>query len=262
MEIKQFQVDAFASTLFKGNPAAVCPLESWLADGLMQAIAAENNLSETAFFVPAGNGFELRWFTPVKEVDLCGHATLATAHVLYNHLGYEHPRIVFSTRSGDLRVARSGDGLTMDFPARRTKLCVMQDALEKALGKKPKALYSADDYMAVFSSEAEVRALQPDMAALRGLDLRGVIATAPGDDVDFVSRFFAPGAGIPEDPVTGSAHCTLTPFWSRQLGKSRLSARQISARGGDLLCELRDDRVFISGTATTFLEGVIHLPDE
>jgi PhzF family phenazine biosynthesis protein len=260
MKIQQFVVDAFASQVFKGNPAAVCPMDQWLDDGLMLAIAAENNLSETAFFVPEDDGYRLRWFTPVSEVNLCGHATLATAHVLFNHLGFAGDCIRFQSKGGELRVRQSADGLTMDFPAIKGKFSLTLDELVKALGKKPLAVMVADDYMAVFGSEEEVRNLQPDMALLQALKLRGVIVTAPGTDVDFVSRFFAPKLGIPEDPVTGSAHCMLTPFWATELEKNRLTARQISARGGDLVCELAGDRVLISGTAVTFLEGTIYVP--
>lgn len=258
MKIRQFQVDAFTSALFKGNPAAVCPLESWLDDTLMQRIAAENNLSETAFFVPVDQGFELRWFTPAKEVDLCGHATLATAHVLFNHLNYPDSEIRFQTRSGELRVTKGDTGISMDLPAIRGKLCVTLEELTQALGKTPLSVMSASNYMVVYSSEDDIRQLQPDMAILGRLQLQGVIATAPGKEVDFVSRFFAPKAGIPEDPVTGSAHCMLTPYWANRLGKKRLLAKQLSLRSGDLICELNGDRVTLIGEAVTFLEGIIN----
>lgn len=257
MKIKQYQVDAFASRAFEGNPAAVCALESWLDDSQLQAIAEENNLSETAFFVPAGNSFNLRWFTPVKEVYLCGHATLATAHVIFEMLGYTEPVITFKTRSGELFVEKHGDRLQMDFPACPPAPCPIPDILIEALGRCPIEVLAADDYLAVFDSEATVRAIAPNPILLGQLDLRGVIITAPGVDVDFVSRFFAPKLGIPEDPVTGSAHCELAPYWTGKLGKNALSARQVSKRGGNLACELRGDRVVLSGSAVTFMEAEI-----
>lgn len=257
MKIKQYQVDAFATRAFEGNPAAVCPLESWLDDGLLQAIAEENNLSETAFFVPSDKGLHLRWFTPASEVDLCGHATLATAHVIFEMLGYTKQAITFETRSGDLFVERKGKQLEMDFPASPPTPRELHEILVKGLGQPPIEVLAAGDYLAVFDSEATVRAITPDMALLGQLDLRGVIITAPGTDVDFVSRFFAPKFGIPEDPVTGSAHCTLAPYWAGRLGKRLLSARQVSKRGGSLTCELKGDRVLLSGSAVTVMEAEI-----
>lgn len=257
MKIKQYQVDAFASRVFEGNPAAVCPLESWLDDSQLQAIAEENNLSETAFFVPAGSSFSLRWFTPVKEVDLCGHATLATAHVIFEMLGYAEPVIVFETRSGELFVEKKGKFLQMDFPASTPIPCEASEILVQGLGVRPIEVLAADDYLAVFDSEATVRAIAPNHILLGQLDLRGVIVTAPATEVDFVSRFFAPKFGIPEDPVTGSAHCELAPYWAGKLGKNSLSARQISKRGGNLGCELRGNRVVLSGSAVTFMEAEI-----
>ena len=203
MKIKQYQVDAFATRVFEGNPAAVCPLDGWLDDSVLQAIAEENNLSETAFFVATARGFRLRWFTPVAEVDLCGHATLAAAHVLFEILGHPERTVTFDTRSGDLIVERAGGRLAMDFPAIPPQPCVAPDALIAGLGRRPLEVLAADDYVAVFDSEAAVRNLSPDYARLRELDRRGVIATAPGDAVDFVSRFFAPKFGIPEDPGHG-----------------------------------------------------------
>jgi PhzF family phenazine biosynthesis protein len=235
----------------------VCPLDSWLDDGLLQAIAAENNLSETAFFVPADDGFQLRWFTPVAEVDLCGHATLAAAHVLFAHLGQAGTAITFETRSGPLTVRHRDSLLEMDFPARPPAPCACPEPLARALGQAPREVLRADDYLAVFDSEETVRAIAPDFALLAALDLRGVIVTAPGRDEDFVSRFFAPRLGIPEDPVTGSAHCTLAPYWAGRLGKSALSARQVSRRCGRLLCALQGDRVRLSGSAVTFMEAEI-----
>ena len=257
MKIKQFQVDAFANHVFEGNPAAVCPLESWLDDGQLQAIAEENNLSETAFFVPSDKGYMLRWFTPVKEVDLCGHATLAAAHVIYEKLGYARDVITFETRSGDLFVKRKGQLLEMDFPASMPTPCTFPDLLVEGLGRRPLEVWAADDYLAVFDSEATIRAIVPNQTLLSQLDLRCVIITAPGTDVDFVSRVFGPKFGIPEDPVTGSAHCALAPYWAEKLGKHRLSARQVSKRGGNVLCEVKADRVFLTGHAVTFMEADI-----
>ena len=260
MKLRQYQVDAFATRAFEGNPAAVCPLERWLDDGLLQAIAGENNLSETAFFVPADEGFELRWFTPVAEVDLCGHATLATAHVLFEHLGHPGEAVSFATRSGVLTVRRKDGLLEMDFPARPPTPCAAPEGLVRALGRQPTAVLRADDHLAVFDDEAAVRSLAPDFALLATLDLRGVIVTAPGCTDDFVSRFFAPRLGIPEDPVTGSAHCALAPYWAARLGKRVLSARQVSKRGGHIACALKDGRVMLAGSAVTFMEAQITLP--
>jgi len=259
MRIRQFQVDAFATRLFEGNPAAVCPLPNWLPDEILQGIAAENNLSETAFFVPTGEDFELRWFTPTVEVALCGHATLATAHVLYEHLGHASGAIRFETRSGQLVTRRKGDRLEMVCPARAPQPCAAPPTLTGGLSAEPLEVLEADDYIAVFDSEAVIRALIPDMAKLSTLDRRGVSVTAPGSDVDFVSRFFAPGVGVPEDPVTGSAHCELAPYWAARLGKNRMHARQVSRRGGEVFCELRGNQVVLEGSAVTFLEGEIHL---
>lgn len=257
MKIKQYQVDAFATRAFEGNPAAVCLLEAWLDDGLLQAIAEENNLSETAFFVPSEKGYALRWFTPVREVDLCGHATLAAAHVIFETLGYARQVITFETRSGDLFVERKGQRLEMDFPACPPTPRELPEFLAEGLGQRPIEVLAAGDYMAVFDDEATIRAITPNQALLSQLDLRGVIVTAPGSDVDFVSRFFAPKFGIPEDPVTGSAHCALAPYWAGKLGKNLLSAKQLSRRGGDLICEVKSNRVALSGYAVTFMEAEI-----
>ena len=257
MRIPIYQVDAFTGTVFSGNPAAVCPLDRWLADPVLQAIAAENNLSETAYFVRNGDGYDLRWFTPAREVDLCGHATLASAFVIFERLDRNRLSLTFNTKSGPLTVRREAGRLSMDLPARPPERCEAPPALESGLGKRPVETWKARDYMAVFASEADVRSLRPDMEKLATLDLLGVIATAPGTEKDFVSRFFAPRAGVPEDPVTGSSHCTLIPYWSKRLSRPRLSARQVSARGGDLDCEHRGDRVVISGVAALFLEGTI-----
>ena len=259
IKITQYQVDAFADRVFAGNPAAVCPLDDWLPDAVLQAIAEENNLSETAFFVAEEKGFRLRWFTPVAEVDLCGHATLATAHVIFNLLGHPGEEVVFSTRSGKLTVQRQGSLLAMNFPAFPPKSCTPPKALIEALGERPIEVLAADDYIAVFDNEASIRALDPDFSQLRELDLRGVCVTARGRSVDFVSRFFAPKFGIDEDPVTGSAHCVLTPYWAEQLGKQQLQARQISRRGGDVSCQLAGDRVILAGTAVTFMEATIDI---
>jgi PhzF family phenazine biosynthesis protein len=259
MRIQLYQVDAFADAPFAGNPAAICPLETWLPDATMQSIAAENNLSETAFFVPAGDGYSLRWFTPATEVDLCGHATLASAFIVFSFLAPGRRQVVFQTqKAGPLTVSRQGDELAMDFPARPPEELAMSTPVATALGMAPAALLAARDYLAVYDSAAQVAALRPDFAAIAALDRFAVIATAPGSGgVDFVSRFFAPARGVPEDPVTGSAHCTLIPYWAARLGKSRLEARQISARGGALSCELRGDRVIIAGRAVLYLEGTI-----
>jgi len=257
-----YQVDAFTSHAFGGNPAAVMPLEDWLDSGLMQSIAAENNLAETAFFVRAGDAFELRWFTPAVEVDLCGHATLASAHVLYQHLGESRELLRFNTRSGELRVTRGEGGLTLDFPGYELKPGQPEPSVCAALGGDPEAVLlveGAKKQLYVFASQAEVAALQPDFAALLAATDRCVIATAPGEDCDFVSRFFAPQVGIDEDPVTGSAHCALVPYWAQRLEQGRLAARQISARGGEVDCELRDGRVRLTGTAVTFMQGVVTL---
>jgi len=260
MRIPIYQIDAFTDRLFGGNPAAVCPLERWLPDAAMQAIAAENNLSETAFFVPAGDGFELRWFTPAKEVDLCGHATLATGHLLLRHLEPDRERVAFATRSGRLEVSRDGERLSMDFPAYPPRPVDAPAGLFEALGHEAEAVLRSNVLMVVLRGERAVRALAPDLGAMVRAGLDEAIVTARGVDCDFVSRFFAPGLGIPEDPVTGSAHCTLVPYWASRLGKTRLHARQVSRRGGELLCELRGDRVTIAGRAVTYLEGTIELP--
>ncbi|HMP89535.1 MAG TPA: PhzF family phenazine biosynthesis protein [Kiritimatiellia bacterium] len=262
MKLKQYQVDAFAERVFEGNPAAVCPLTRWLNDETLQAIAGENNLSETAYFVPVNNGFHLRWFTPIVEVDLCGHATLAAAHVVFEILGYRKRIVDFETRSGKIAVQKSGNLLAMDFPSIPPRPCSPPTMLLDGLGKRPVETLAADDYIAIFESEDDVCALTPDSAILGKLDLRGVVATAPGRNADFVSRFFAPKYGIPEDPVTGSAHCELAPYWSSRLGKTTLNARQVSRRGGNVLCELKDTRVILSGTAVTFMVAEIKIGDQ
>ena len=257
VRIPVYQVDAFASRVFTGNPAAVCPLEAWLPDQQMQAIAAENNLAETAFFVQNGHGYQLRWFTPAVEVDLCGHATLASAFVIFHHLTPDARSVEFSSRSGKLTVTRDGDLLSLDFPVRPAVECDTPEGLVAALGKKPEKVLLAHEYLVVYGTENELRSVQPNMDALAKIDCFATIITAPGKEVDFVSRFFAPAQGIPEDPVTGSSHCTLTPYWSKRLGKKKLHAYQASPRGGELWCEDRGERVTISGKAVQFLEGTI-----
>lgn len=261
MDIPIYQVDAFTSRLFAGNPAAICPLDKWLPDDVMQSIAAENNLSETAFFVPENGGYRLRWFTPGVEVDLCGHATLASAYIVLTRMKPDAGSVSFQTRSGELIVCRRGDQYSMDFPARPPEHCHVHPRLIEALGTVPLEVLAARDYLVVYQSEEQVRTLQPNLELLCLMDRFAVIVTAPGSDgVDFVSRFFAPSKGVPEDPVTGSAHCTLIPYWSRRTGKTELKARQVSRRGGDLFCEHRGERVTIAGNAVLFLEGTIRLP--
>ena len=258
MRLRIFQIDAFTDAVFGGNPAAVCPLESWLDDATMQAIANENNLSETAFFVPEDGAYALRWFTPLAEVDLCGHATLASAHVVFHHLQPDAESVAFDTRSGRLEVTRSDDDLTMDFPAIAAHPVETPADLSGGLGAEPEAVFADMDYLALFETEGDVRAIQPDLAALARLDeRRGVIVTAPGESADFVSRFFSPRLGVPEDPVTGSAHCMLAPFWAERLGKTTLHARQVSARGGAVQCTVAGDRVKLAGRAVQYLEGTI-----
>lgn len=263
MKIRQFQIDAFASKPFSGNPAAVCPLERWLDDALLQAIAEENNLSETAFMTPADKGYRLRWFTPLAEVDLCGHATLAAAWVAFAELGHAGETVRFDTRSGELTVHRDGDTLVMDFPAKPPQPCQAPEALLNGLGHLPEEVLAADDYVAVYAAETDIRGMVPDFPRLMNLGLRGVIVTAPGTetDIDFVCRFFAPKFGVAEDPVTGSAYCTLAPYWHGRLGKTRLRARQLSRRGGDVGCELAGARVLISGQAVKVMDAEIHLHD-
>ncbi len=265
-EIPIYQVDAFASQVFAGNPAAVCPLDAWLPDAVMQSIAQENNLAETAFLVPHGPSskgdaaeYDLRWFTPVHEVDLCGHATLGSAYVIANHLNGGATEMRFHSRSGLLTVTREDELYTLDFPVLPPKRIDDDPAVADALGATPTELWDQMDMMAVFGSEAEIAALAPDLTKVAALDTRGLIATAPGDACDFVSRFFAPRAGIPEDPVTGSAHCISTPYWAERLGKTKMRARQISARGGALEVELRGERVLISGQVVPYMEGRIRV---
>ncbi len=260
MRLPIFQVDAFASRVFAGNPAAVVPLSAWLPDATLQAIAAENNLSETAFLVPEQGDWAIRWMTPEVEVELCGHATLASAHVVFERLDPSRRQVAFRSRSGDLAVSRDGDRLVMTFPRWPAEPCPAPPALARALGRAPAEVLKSRDYLAVFASEEEVRSLVPDVEAVRGLDAHAVIVTAPGRSADFVSRYFAPQAGIPEDPVTGSAHCTLVPYWSARLGQSALHALQVSRRGGELFCRDLGRAVEIAGRAALYLEGTIEVP--
>ena len=265
MQLSIYQADAFTSKLFKGNPAAYIPLTSWLDDALMQQIAAENNLAETAFTVPVDNGFELRWFTPGEEVPLCGHATLVTAHLLWTELGFTDSEIHFHTRSGELIVRKEGDLLALDFPAQKNSEIPLDESYTQALGTAPvkamEVVGSNDQLLLEFPSADIVAELAPDFRAVKNLPYKGLICTAPGDgfDCDFVSRFFAPAIGIDEDPVTGSAHTRLVPFWAQKLDKTTLQAKQISARGGELDCELNGERVIMRGRAVTYLRGQISL---
>jgi PhzF family phenazine biosynthesis protein len=262
MKLPYYEVSAFTANPFGGNPAGVCPLEKWLPEATLQNIAANNNLAETAFTVPSENDFELRWFTPAVEVDLCGHATLAAARVHFSERGFSGSAIRFHSKSGELAVACDGEILTLNFPSRPATACNVPAELIRGLGAKPKELLKARDYLAVFESEDDVRALKPDFAELAKLDCLGIIASAPGKDCDFVSRFFAPAAGINEDPVTGSSHCTLIPYWANRLGKTKLFGRQISTRGGELFCELAGERVHIGGKAVIYLRGEIEIDEE
>lgn len=261
MELMIYQVDAFSAQPFAGNPAAVCLLETWLADDVLQNIAAENNLSETAFVGPGADGMVIRWFTPTAEMKLCGHATLAAASVLFTHGAVEGDALVFESASGPLAVRQLEDGrLEMDFPAWPGRQLEVTPGIAQTLGAMPREFWLAGYYLAVFDTEDEVRALRPDMKRVSQLDLTGLIVTAPGDDCDFVSRFFAPRVGVPEDPVTGSAHCALAPYWKKRLNKRSLHARQVSRRGGELWCETDGDRVRIAGHTAQFMSGVIRIP--
>jgi PhzF family phenazine biosynthesis protein len=260
MTIPVFQVDAFTKTPFAGNPAAVCPLTQWLDEKLLLSVAAENNLSETAFFVPQGDSYKLRWFTPKCEVKLCGHATLASAFVLLRILTPERELVRFRTSlSGELIVRRDGDLLAMDFPALPPRACTQPPAtLVEGLGKQPiEVVQIQDNFFAVYEREEDVRGIQPDFALLEKLHPAGVAITAPGRDCDFVSRYFAPSYGIPEDPVTGSTHCSLAPYWAQKIGRSSLYARQVSQRGGEMWCDVKADRVILKGNAVLTLRGEI-----
>jgi PhzF family phenazine biosynthesis protein len=261
MKLPLYQVDAFARRVFTGNPAAVVPLESWIDDDVLQGIATENNLAETAFLVGAGGDYEIRWMTPAAEVDLCGHATLAAAWVVFRELDPGRTEVTFQSKSGPLGVVARGDKLVLDFPSRPPEPAEgLVDAPGDALGLAPTTALSSRDLMAVYEREEDVRGLSPSMDKIAAFDCTGVIATAPGNGCEFVSRFFAPAFGIPEDPVTGSAHCTLVPYWADRLGETLLFAKQLSPRGGELYCEIRGDRVEIAGHAVKYLEGRIEVP--
>lgn len=261
MKYKLYQIDAFTDKVFSGNPAAICPLDKWLPDRILQKIAMENNLAETGFYVKFGDKYQIRWFTPTVEVDLCGHATLSAAHVLFNHENFSGNEISFqSLRSGILKVTKNEDQLTLNFPADVYTEVELTKELMSGLNIEPlRAFKGKTDYMFVFENEGQIRRLKPDFTKLAKLGGRGIIVTAPGLIVDFVSRFFAPLAGINEDPVTGSAHTTLTPFWSKELDKTDLEAIQLSARKGYLTCKNLGDRVEISGQARTYLTGEIEI---
>ena len=258
MKLDLYQVDAFTYKLFRGNPAAVCPLDKWLDEEVMQNIAAENNLSETAFFVKENDTFRIRWFTPEAEVDLCGHATLASAHVLFNHLDFQNDTIAFQSNSGGLSVHQDRDYLVLNFPADNLESTNLPEQLSSAFNFQPADSYKGrSDYLVLFENQRQIQELLPDFQKIKASGARGVVVTAPGTDVDFVSRFFAPAVGIDEDPVTGSAHTTLTPFWAERLGKTEMTAKQISKRQGYLKCTLLGDRVEIAGQAVTYLIGKI-----
>ncbi len=258
MAIPLYIVDAFTDKPFSGNPAAVCPLNEWRDDEILRSVAAENNLSETAFFVPDGDRFHLRWFTPEVEVPLCGHATLATSHVLFNHLNYSRDEIVFESQSGELSVRRNDELLVMDFPVNRPTAIDMPDNLIVALAALPKEVHqSQDTYLVVYETEEDVLSISPNFTLLEQVDMPYIVVTAQGTKSDFVSRFFTPKVGVPEDPVTGSAHCTLIPYWADRLNKNSLHAYQVSKRGGELFCEYCGERVQIGGKAVTYAVGEI-----
>jgi PhzF family phenazine biosynthesis protein len=260
MTIPIYQIDAFTDQVFGGNPAAVCPLEAWPDKALLQSIAQENNLSETAFFVQQNDHFDLRWFTPEYEIDLCGHATLATAFVIFNQLHYKSDTIRFKSQSGELTVTKKQDGLLeLNFPTRMPTPVEAPESLLKGIGLAPKAVLTSRDYFLVYDTEEEVRSIVPDFNWLNQLDVVGIIVTAPGNDCDFVSRFFVPNSVIGEDPVTGSAHCNLIPYWSAQTGKTSLLAKQVSERMGTLWCEYLGDRVTMAGHAVLYMQGSISI---
>jgi PhzF family phenazine biosynthesis protein len=261
MTIPYYEVLAFTDRLFAGNPAGICILNEWLPDQLLQKIAAENNLAETAFFIDRGSFFDIRWMTPTVEMDLCGHATLGSAHVIFQHLGRPGDSVTFQSHSaGELRVDRRENRFVLDFPSRPAEACEAPAKLAEGLGAQPREVFKGRDYLAVFEREADVAKISPVFDIVAELEVNGVVVTAPGDKCDFVSRYFAPRVGVPEDPVTGSVHCALIPYWSKRLGKTKLHARQLSARGGELFCEDRGERVGIGGTAVTYVEGTVNLP--
>ncbi|MCW9046609.1 MAG: PhzF family phenazine biosynthesis protein [Gammaproteobacteria bacterium] len=259
MKLPIYQVDAFANKPFEGNPAAVIPLETWLTDDVMQSIAEENNLSETVFFVKQDSGFKIRWFTPCKEVKLCGHATLAAAYVLFDVLGYKEKVVNFDSLSGKLSVSQKDGLITLNFPSQIPVSCDIPEDLIKGLGKKPVACLKSEDYIAVFDSEEELAEIVADHTYLKRLDLRGVVVTSVSHKYDYVARCFAPKYDIPEDAVTGSAYTQLSPYWSTKMLKNKFTAKQISKRGGELFCELKGERVLISGKAVMYLQGEIEI---
>jgi PhzF family phenazine biosynthesis protein len=263
MNIKVYQVDAFTEKVFSGNPAAICPLASWLPDKMLQDIAMENNLSETAFYVKETDGYRLRWFTPTVEVDLCGHATLATAFVMFNYEGFAGNTITFNSRSGPLSVSRKGDLIAMNFPVDTLTEVKVTEPLTAGFNHKPvKAYKGKTDYILIFEDELQITSMTPDMRLIAKVESRGIIVTAPGREVDFVSRFFGPQTGVDEDPVTGSAHTSLTPYWAGVLKKNKLEARQLSRRGGSMICTLLGDRVELVGMAKLFMHGTIQVEVE
>lgn len=261
MKLEIYQIDAFAEKVFSGNPAAVVPLQRWIDDQLMQQIAAENNLAETVFFVPDEEGYHIRWFTPELEIDLCGHATLAAAYVLYNFLGYDKPHIYFRSKSGPLVISREGELLCLDFPSWMPgRLSEYPDELIPGLNLSSYVgVYKKRDYIVELETEQDVLNVRPDFTMLNKIDVIGIIITAPGKHCDFVSRFFAPNCGIPEDPVTGSSHSQLIPFWSEKLNKTKMHAKQLSARGGEIWCEQKGDRVIMKGKGAFYMKGEISL---
>lgn len=259
MPIPIYQIDTFTDRLFSGNPAAVCPLDEWLDDNVMQSIAAENNLSETAFFVKEGDSYRIRWFTPTREVDLCGHATLASAYVYFKYINSDENSIKFNSSGEELIVIKSSEILSMDFPASMPEAAELSGALSSTLNIQPTEVLASEDYMLVYKNQEQIIQFRPPLKRLQEISLRGLIITAPGKDCDFVSRFFAPKYGIDEDPVTGSTHCTLVPYWSKKLGKNTLHAKQLSQRGGELFCEMNNDRVIISGRVVEYMRGTIDI---
>lgn len=261
MRIPIYQVDAFTRKVFAGNPAAVCPLSEWLPDDVMQNIAAENNLAETAFFVRKEDHYELRWFTPVVEMPLCGHATLASAFVIFNCLNSKEDVLKFQTKSGLLKVERQDNLLVLDFPSRPPRESELPEGVVEAIGKIPQKVYEAQGHMLMllFENEADIRSIKPNFSALKEINYNEFFVTAKGDEADFVSRMFAPRLGIDEDPVTGAIHCSLIPYWAENLGKTKLFAKQVSARGGELFCELAGERVKIAGQAVLYMTGEIEV---
>lgn len=259
MELEIYQIDAFARNVFEGNPAAVVPLTEWLSDSIMQHIAMENNLSETAFLIPNGKKWHIRWFTPSTEVDMCGHATLASAYVLFECMNYTDAEVVFTSRSGDLCVRKEGEMYVMDFPIQPIESCELPIDIAEAFSESPIACYRSMDYLLVFENESDIINAVPKFEKLNNIDTRGVIITAKSHEYDFVCRFFAPRVGVDEDPVTGSAFTQLIPYWNFVSGKETFKAKQLSRRGGEIICTLHGNRVEIAGCAVKFLEGKIYL---